>query len=597
MKYYIFGLITLFLIVYSCANPGYPTGGAKDEDPPVIKKSTPEPNALNYNEDEVIIEFNELIKLDNVNTKFIASPPLKKRPVIDARGAKLRVKFDEELQENATYTLDFANAIQDNNEGNEIPSFVFSFSTGEVVDSFAIMGNLWDADDLSPVEGALVMIHSNLNDTAFTHDIPLRLAKSDVNGFFAIRNLSPGKYRLYALEDGNRNYMFDQPGEHIAWSDSIIVPSMEYVEMPDTIAPDSVVFNEELVYSPNDLKLFMFKEKSVQQYFTGEERSDSNKMSFTFNLPVENFSVKPVGVEYDEDWAVFEPSLNNDTISLWIADSTLYKRDTLNMAFSYLGLDTLSNPEQKNDTIKMYYFSLPKKEPKRRKKGEKKVVKTLKMKKASSSVDVYSSFSFTMPTPVKNINTDAISLFERVDTLLEKRDIVFEQDTFYKRRYTVQTTTKWNPGAKYLFVADSASIEDIYGLKCDSIGKEFTVKSIDSYGLLLIDVTDPQENWLAQLLDKSGNIIQQKYVPKSGKLSFQYVKPGNYDLKMVVDLNINEQWDTGKYSDKIQPEEVFYYPAKVDVRANWDVEIFWSPGEFDIYDFVTNNRKPKKRDE
>ncbi|GAF05179.1 Ig-like domain-containing protein [Saccharicrinis fermentans] len=308
MRNYILGLVAI-VILYSCANPGYPTGGPKDEAPPKIKRSTPKPNALNYKRDEVIIEFDEIIKLDDVYQKYVISPPLKKRPKIVARAHKLSITFDEEeeLQDNTTYTLDFANAIQDNNEGNPIESFVFSFSTGEVVDSFAIMGNLWEANDLSPVEGALVMAHKNLNDTAFTHDVPVRLGKTDEKGHFAIRNLSPGEYRVYALEDGNRNYMFDQPGEYIAWYDTVVSPSMEYVQMPDTVAADSVVFNDELVYSPNDLKLFLFKEEGTEQYPLGEERKDSNTLAFFFNLPVENFKVEPVSEEsFDDDWAVFE---------------------------------------------------------------------------------------------------------------------------------------------------------------------------------------------------------------------------------------------------------------------------------------------------
>ena len=601
MRNYILGLVALFVIAYSCANPGYPTGGPKDEDPPKIKKSTPEPNALNYKKKEVTIEFDEIIKLDDIYNKFVASPPLKKRPKIDTRAQKLSIVFDEEeeLQDNTTYTLDFADAVQDNNEGNPIESFVFSFSTGEVVDSFAIMGNLWEAKDLSPVEGALVMVHKNLNDTAFTHDIPIRLSKTDNTGHFALRNLSPGDYRVYAIEDGNRNYMFDQPGEYIAWLDTIVSPSMEYVEMPDTLENDSVVFKEELVHTPNDLKLFLFQEESTQQYRLSEERKDSNTLAFFFNLPLEEFSIEPlVDTPVKEDWAVFEPSAKNDTMFIWITDSALYKRDTLEFAYSYMGLDTLNNPAMINDTVNLYYFKMPKKkETRRQKKNKKKEVKTLKMGKSSNNVDVNKTFNFTMPTPIKSFDKNAISLAEKVDTLWEERKFEVVQDTMFKRRYSIKPVPKWNPGANYLLTIDSAAIIDMYGLANDSIGKQFSVKTLESYSTMLVKMAQTSDNWLVQLLDKSGNVVQQKYVPESGKFAFQYVKPGNYDLKLVIDKNRNAQWDTGKYADLLQPEKVFYYTGEISLRADWTQAFEWNLEEFDIYDFVEKNRKPKKREQ
>jgi len=201
-----------------------------------------------------------------------------------------------------------------------------------------------------------------------------------------------------------------------------------------------------------------------------------------------------------------------------------------------------------------------------------------------------------MPTPIKSINRKSIHLYERVDTIIEERDFIFTQDTLLKRRYSVTIDPKWNPGGKYIFSVDSAAIIDVYGLKCDSIGKDFSVKTVDFYGTLLINIESPDDNWLVQLLSSSNEVIQQKYVPKSGKLGFQFIKPGSYDLKLVIDHNMNKQWDTGNYSSKIQPEYVYYYPSKVEVKSNWMIEIPWKVSEFDIYDYVIKNKKPKKKE-
>ncbi len=598
MQKYILGLFILFIIAYSCANPGYPTGGPKDEEPPVIKKSVPINGQMNYKKKEIVIEFDEIIKLDEVNQKLVVSPPLKERPNIEARAQKLYINFNEELQENTTYTLDFADAIQDNNEGNPIESFVFSFSTGEVIDSFAIMGNVWNSFDLEPVEGALILAHKNLNDTAFTHDIPVRLGKSNEKGFFAIRNLSPGEYRLYAIEDANRNYQFDQPGERIAWYDTIVSPYMEYVAMPDTLENDSVVFKDELVYTPNDIKLFMFEEKSKQQYFVGEERKDSNIVSFIFNLPVENLSIKPLNIYYKEDWAIYEPSVNNDTIKIWLSDSTMYKKDTLDFALSYIGLDTLQNPVQVEDTLKLYYFEAPKKENKRRRKKEgPERKKTLQINNASSSVDVIGTFNFTLPTPVKKIDWNHINLYEKIDSTLQNIEYEHIQDLNMARRYSINTKTRWTPGGQYIFAADSAAIQDIYGLSCDSIGQSFSVKTLDSYGRLLINISNPGKNWLIQLLGSGSKLVNQKYVPKSGKFAFEYIKPGSYQLKLIIDKNRNGKWDTGEYAAKRQPEQVFFYPDKVEARKNWDIAVPWNPAEFDIYDYSLKEDDSKNNDD
>ncbi len=595
MQKYIFELIILFVIAYSCANPGYPTGGPKDEDPPKVKKSVPVNGQMNYKKKEITIEFDEIIKLNEVNQKLVVSPPLKERPNIEARAQKLYINFNEDLQENTTYTLDFADAIQDNNEGNPIESFVFSFSTGEVIDSFAIMGNLWNSFDLEPIEGALILAHKNLNDTAFTHDIPLRLGKTNEEGYFAIRNLSPGEYRLYAIEDANRNYKFDQPGERIAWFDTIVSPHMEYVSLPDTLENDSVVFKDELVYTPNDVRMFMFEEVSKQQYFVSEERKDSNIVSFVFNLPVEKFNIKPINTEYKKDWAIYEPSWNNDTVKIWLTDSLNYKNDTLDFAISYLGLDTLQNPVMVEDTLTMYYFKAPEKENKRKKKKEgPEKKKTLQIANASASVDLNGSFNFILPTPVDKIDWKNIKLLELQDSTIHDIEYNYTQDSVLKRRYSINTKTRWTPGGQYTFVVDSAAITDIYGLSCDSIGKQFKVKTIDSYGTLLVNISDPGKNWLIQLLGNNSTVIDQKYVPESGKFAFQFINPGSYTLKLIVDDNRNGEWDTGEYASKRQPEEVIFKPGKVDVRANWDVTVPWSPREFDIYDYTL--KKDQKTD-
>jgi hypothetical protein len=196
-----------------CASTGYPGGGPRDEDPPFMVGSTPSENALGFKGDEIRIEFNELVQVKDIFQKLMVSPPVNEQPQVTARGRDLLVKFTEELQPNTTYTLDFADAISDNNEGNVLQDFRFSFSTGEIIDSLQISGFLFDAENLAPVANALVMVHKNHADSAFIKQVPIRVTKSNTEGRFTISNLAPGEYRIFALEDANRNFRYDQPGE------------------------------------------------------------------------------------------------------------------------------------------------------------------------------------------------------------------------------------------------------------------------------------------------------------------------------------------------------------------------------------------------
>jgi len=372
---------------------------------------------------------------------------------------------------------------------------------------------------------------------------------------------------------------------------------MEYVSLPDTLENESVVFKDVLVYTPNDVRMFMFEEVSKQQFFVGEERKDSNIVSFVFNLPVEKFNVKPINTDFKKDWAIYEPSVNNDTVKIWLTDSTMYKKDTLDLAISYLGMDTLKNPVIVEDTLKMYYFKVPEKDNKRKKKKEgPEIKKTLGISNATSSVDLNGSFNFILPTPTSVLDWNKIKLYEKLDSSYQDIEYNFIQDSVLKRRYSINTKTRWNPGSQYVLVADSASIVDVYGLTNDSIATSFNVKTLDSYGTLLVNINNPGENWLVQLLGNNSTVIAQKYVPKTGKFAFQFIKPGSYNLKLIVDRNRNGKWDTGEYASKRQPEQVIFYPQKVEVRANWDITAPWDPATFDIYDYTTKKDEKSDKD-
>lgn len=178
----------------------------------------------------ISLEFDEIIKLEKASEKVIVSPPQLEAPEVKTSGRRVLVTLADSLKPNTTYTVDFGDAIVDNNEGNPLGNFTYTFSTGPDIDSMQVAGTVLQADNLEPVKGMLVGLHRNLADSAF-HTLPFdRVTHTDSRGRFRLYGVAPGKYRIFALKDGDQNFRFNSPTEMVAFSDSLVVPSC----LPDT---------------------------------------------------------------------------------------------------------------------------------------------------------------------------------------------------------------------------------------------------------------------------------------------------------------------------------------------------------------------------
>lgn len=160
------GGVAIAAALYSCASVGRIEGGPYDETPPRFISGTPTPGALHHNKNKLSIEFDEFIKLDKPNEKIVISPPQVQQPEVKSNGKKVVITLQDTLKPNTTYTFDFGDAIQDNNEGNPLENFFYSFSTGDRLDSMAVAGTVLNAANLEPVKGMLVGLHANLTDSA-----------------------------------------------------------------------------------------------------------------------------------------------------------------------------------------------------------------------------------------------------------------------------------------------------------------------------------------------------------------------------------------------------------------------------------------------
>ena len=588
-------LLMLMIVVYSCASMGNPDGGPYDEEPPKFVRSTPKPFAINSKEKKVTIEFDEFIKLEKAAEKVVVSPPQLEQPEIKASGRKVVVGLVDSLRPNTTYTIDFADAIVDNNEGNPLGNYAFTFSTGTTIDTMEVSGTVLSASDLEPVKNIQVGLHSDLSDSAFMKKPFDRVSRTDSRGHFSIRGIAPGKYRIYALMDGNQNYLFDSKTEMIAFSDSIIIPAMEDAMRQDTIWKDSLTIDtiKSVGYTrflPDDIILRAFKEENDRQYLTRSERDKENHFVLTFSARADTLPTLK-GLNFDErDAFIIEKTDRNDSICYWIKDSLIYQMDTLEIQMDYLATDTLDRLVPQTDTLflankltraereKLEAKAAEEKEKERKKKekkGEK--IEPEPTKFLTLNVDAPSAFDLdrnvylSFDEPVASIDTAAIHMEIKKDSLWEEIPFLFVSDSVLPRKYEI--LAEWEPEKEYQLSIDSMAFKGVYGLHTNKVKQTMKVKKLDEYGTILLNITGADSTAVVELLDGSGKVLRQQRITPQNTADFYYLNPGTkFYIRLFNDRNGNGVWDTGKYSEHLQPEEVYYFPKVWEMKANFDFE-------------------------
>ena len=579
-----FPVVTLVVMLYSCASIGRPDGGPYDETPPRFIGSTPADGALNNQRTKVSLLFDEFIKLEKATEKVVVSPPQVQQPEIKASGKRIQVNLLDSLKANTTYTIDFSDAIVDNNEGNPLGNFTFTFSTGTQIDTMEVSGTVLDASNLEPIKGILVGLHSNLNDSAFTK-LPFdRVARTDSRGRFSIRGVAPGKYRIYGLMDADQTFTFNQKSEVIAFNDSLVIPRMEErIRMDtawvDSLTYDTIVERKYMHYLPDDLILRAFKEFNYSQYLIKSERLVPQKFTFYFAGQADTLPTLK-GLNFDErDAFVIEKNPRNDTIHYWVKDSLLFKQDTLAISLTYLYTDTLNQLVSRTDTLNLvskqkYKKEEPEKKKKKKKKDEEDEPEPTKFLPvnvgAPSSMDVYGSISLTFDEPIARFDSAAIHLKEKVDTLWKDIPFEFEQDSLNLKRFNLYYD--WEPGNEYEFSVDSTAFHGIYGLFTDKIKQGFKVRKLEEYASITFLVTGADSTAFVELLDAQDKVVRQRRLTDGGYADFYFLNPGKYCARLVNDRNGNGIWDTGNFEKGEQPEEVYYYNMILEPKANWDLD-------------------------
>lgn len=594
----VFYILSLLMVLTSCAKMGSPDGGWYDETPPRVVGASPADKATNVHSKKVDIYFSEFIQLADASEKIVVSPPQLEAPVISGQGKKIKVELQDSLKPNTTYTIDFSDAISDNNEGNPLGNYTYSFSTGNVIDTLEVSGYCLAAENLEPVKGILVGLYRNLSDTVFEKQPMLRVSRTDSRGHFVIKGVSPGSYRIYALQDADGNYVFNQKSEEIAFNHDIIVPSCQPDIRQDTVWKDTLhIKNIQPVhythFLPDNVVLKAFTETVTNRYFIKADRTDADHFTLYFSygdirLP------KITGLNFNADNAfVTEPSVRNDTVTYWLKDTALVNQDTLRMAVDYQKSDSLGNLTDQVDTLEI----LPKLSFERRRKLQEKAFekwyKEQNKKKnkgepydsvmppkilkpdiiISSSMDPDKNIPMIFSTPLSKIDTAGIHLYSEHDSLWYRAPFLL--DRIGNRKYLLKG--EWKPGVRYSLEMDSMAFTDIYGKVSGKYKQGFQIKTLDEYSSLLVTVDGMSDSSIVvQLLDGSDKVVKQ-VSSDMGVAEFYYVNPGKYYMRMFVDRNKNGIWDTGDYEKNQEPESVYYYPDEIECKAKWDVNRNWNP--------------------
>ena len=622
------------LLLAACASIGSPEGGPRDYTPPQVLKTSPEANSVNFKGDKVEITFDEIINLKDQQKKVIISPAPKTQPLIRTVGKKVTIEFRDELEENTTYVIDFSNAIEDNNESNQLDGYTFAFSTGDEIDTLAVSGIVLRAKDLEPMQHVIVGLHSNLDDTAFTN-LPLeRVSRTNDRGKFTIRNLKPGSYHVFALSDVDGDYHMART-EDIAFLDDIIVPSTSEYTSPDTVFTfdtrvDTVLTATHTLFLPNDLLLCMFNEGYRSHYLRQSSRPANNKLHLLFGAPNDTPPHLQVlrPADHAADWYRLQRNVENDSLFYWITDSAMIKADTITVALTYLRTDTADNLEEVTDTIHFGYRkpnSQIKEEEKKAKEREsraKRLTQLLeKQEKAaaqgkelsedeleeikelqridpneipklqmefvkSGTIDVGDSIILKFDAPIAHIDQSKVHLDIKRDTLWVPIQATPLQplNDMDPMRYWLPFTTL--PDSTYRLTIDSAAVASVYGLHNDHLSKELKVRGLEEYANVYFKVNYTGKAFV-ELMTTGEKVVRTAPV-RNGAFELLNVPPGTYYLRLTIDLNGNGKWDTGNYLNHLQPEEVYYYPKKMRLRANWDIDESWN-----IYQTALDLQKPE----
>ena len=528
---FLFLEITSFLVIsfilVSCAQIRPLTGGKKDVIPPKEMGSTPTNGTNHFVGKKIVVQFDEFIKLTNVTSQLIVSPLMEKTPEVLVKGKKLIIQLKSPLAENKTYCLNFGNAISDITENNVIPNYKYVFSTGSFIDSLSYSGTVINAFDLSPEENCYVLLYDQFEDSIPLKKLPKYVALTDKKGNYSLTNIAHGKYKLFAIKDINSNYLFDLPNEKIAFK----------------IGP---VFIDSV--STNNI-IHLFEETNQKQFLKKAENKEFGKIDIRLNLPTKTLNIKPLKYSFKKQWYLEEKNTAGDSLTIWLLVKDVFKNLKIEIKDGQSIIDTANVKIKQSNGFKDSTL----------------LVST----NAKGSFELNKNLRITLARPYDHFQKKNLQFYE--DSVLTPTPLIKKVGL-----NKLELDYAFKENTEYELFIPPATFKDILGLKNDTVYTKFKTKKESAYGVINLSISPKfSENYIVQLFKKN-QLIKETFFNGNANVQYNYLLPGAYELKLIIDTDNNQKWSTGNYLKGLQPEKVIFYEKKIQLKANWDNDISWT---------------------
>ncbi len=520
---YISALILVFTMTH-CAKRGRPTGGEKDTQAPIMLSATPSNQTTHFKTNKIKIIFDEYIKVKDINTQLIISPPLKHKPIIYPQGSAskyITIKILDTLLPHTTYTFNFGNSIVDNNQENPYKQFMYVFSTGDYLDSLSVKGTVKDAFKQKTDENITIMLYDKEGyyDSIVYKEKPKYLTNTLDSIGFEIAHIKKGAYKLIALKDNNNNFLYEPKADKIGFVEGFI-----------TVLTDSIP-TQKLKLFKEELPFKLLKPIAINK----------GKIIFPFEGKPNNLSVKLVN-EIPNKFNSFQAlEKGKDTLNYWFSE---IKKDSL-------VFEITSGKQKKKVSVKL----------------RSKIKDSLIINKISKNTLHYikDTFSLSSSLPIEKIDTSKIMITDK-DTLA----VNFHSEMSLDKQ-TIKLVFKRKQNQTYTVAMLPAAITSFFMQVNDSLNYRIKTKSVESYGNLALKLENVKSYpFIIELLTIKGELVESKYITAKKEVVFSLLEPKTYKVRLMYDTDKNKKWSTGSFLNNTQPEDIIYYPNEIDIRANWD---------------------------